>query len=241
MKPKVLLLGVFLSSAALAEGEVPCSDASPPTIGCPDLVVDASTMRPFVQQRTFGPTSCSVIEGETLPGSRTLLRFTFTTPNLGAGDLVVGSPEDHPEWFELSTCHGHFHFREYADYRLWTLEGFARWLLLRAENPGVPSPELLREHPDLLSELVTGEKRGFCVIDVRRYLPTAPIYQSCSGNQGIIVGWADEYHWSLDGQWVDVTDVPSGDYVLEAEVNAERLYVESEYANNSAAVRVRLP
>lgn len=40
---------------------------------------------------------------------------------------------------------------------------------------------------------------------------------------------------ALDGQWIDVTGLAPGYYVLEAEVNAERFFEESSYENNAAA------
>jgi hypothetical protein len=88
---------------------------------------------------------------------------------------------------------------------------------------------------------VVGHKNGFCVVDLVDY--TRGLlngrYFSC-GSQGISIGWADEYHWGLDGQWVVVTGVPPGDYMLEAEVNAERLYRELAYNNNGVAIPVKL-
>ncbi|HVM44777.1 MAG TPA: lysyl oxidase family protein [Candidatus Thermoplasmatota archaeon] len=238
-----MLLGALLLAGALplipaaAEGEIPCADPR----GCPDLWVDAARMQPFVQTRTFSSSSCAVVEGMVEPGARRLLRFTFTTPNDGPGDLVIGAPAQHPEWFVWSPCHAHYHFREYADYRLWTPAGYAAWKLLREANPDVPSGALLAEHPLVAEQMVSGHKQGFCVIDIIRYQPGAVSrYRSCSSNQGISVGWADEYHASLDGQWVDITNVLPGVYWLEAEVNAERYYRETDYADNSAFTMFRI-
>lgn len=223
-----------------AGDQVPCSDDT----GCPDLSVDArrltDTSRHF---QTFSPTSCSVIEGHAEPGTRELLRFTFNSPNLGTGDLVIGRPADHPEWFEWGQCHGHYHFREYADYRLWTAEGYPQWLAARAQDPTATPAQVLADNPHLETYFVAGHKQGFCVIDlvpVTLFVGVGGKYFSCSSNQGISVAWADEYSKFLDGQWIDITDVAPGLYVLEAEVNAERLYEESFYANNFAAVAVQI-
>lgn len=60
------------------------------------------------------------------------------------------------------------------------------------------------------------------------------------GSQGISVGWADEYETDLDGQFIDITKLPSGNYVLEMEVNAEWLYKEADYTNNRSAVTVQI-
>jgi hypothetical protein len=222
---------------------VPCVDPR----GCPDLVVDPQILAEswFLQRREFSPNNCAVVEGEVNPGRRRLLLFTSNTPNLGPGALVIGNPDDHPEWFEQDTCHGHSHFREYADYRLWTPEGHRQWLALRQANPAVCSRDLLVANPELLDQLLEGHKQGFCVIDLYpssvpcHNPPDPPRYTSCS-DQGLGVCWADEYHWALSGQWIDVTGVGRGDYILEVEVNAERFFQEADYSNNSASVPVQI-
>lgn len=223
---------------------IPCGDDEPPNTGCPDLIVDASKMAEYnIRTRTFSADSCSVIEGHTEPGERRLLRFTFNSPNIGDGDLVIGDPDDHPEWFEFDTCHGHQHFKEYADYRLWNPDAYAEWVLLRAENPDATAEEILAENPELRDGFIEQNKMGFCVIDLTFFLPGSggPQYLSCANNQGITVGWADEYHWSLDGQWMDITNTPPGEYILESEVNAEHFYIETDYSNNAASIPVTVP
>lgn len=220
---------------------VPCGDPR----GCPDLVVDGRSMSRSIrfETKTFSTASCSLVEGSVGgAGARRLLRFTFTTPNRGQGDLIIGNPYDHLEWFETSTCHGHLHFKEYADYRLWSEAGYQAWIALRAANPGSLAKDLLAANPDVASQMIEGRKQGFCVIDIVRDAPrSGPAkYTSCSSNQGISVGWADQYVWRLDGQWIDVTGLPAGSYVLEAEVNAERFYQESDYDNNASAVAVQI-
>lgn len=223
--------------------QVPCSDETPPHTGCPDLTVDPNRMlQGRIVTQTFDEEDCNVIEGHVPAGERRLLRFTYTTPNLGEGDLIVGAPANHTEWFEWSDCHEHYHYKEYADYRLWTKDGYAMWQAARATMPDAPPEEVFDEHPELEEAFVAGHKQGFCVIDIRGYFATeGPHYRSCSDNQGITVRWADEYHFSLDGQWVDITNVTAGEYVLEAETNPERLFEETSYANNAGAVLVQIP
>jgi len=233
------LLGVVGTIAsgggvASAEPRVLCVDPR----GCPDLVTDPATMQPHVQVKNIKPNDCQVVEGSTQAGVRKLLRFTFTTPNLGQGDLIVGRPADHPEWFEFSPCHGHYHFKEYADYRLWVPSQQQTYEAIRTANPHLTAAQVLASNPGLTP--VKGQKAGFCVIDIAPYvLPSVPKYLACEF-QGISAGWADEYDASLDGQFVDVTNVAPGSYILEAEVNSERFYEESSYSNNRAYSPVTL-
>ncbi|MEO6667008.1 MAG: lysyl oxidase family protein [Nitrospiria bacterium] len=203
----------------------------PGGIICPDLWVDGNRFNAFLQTRTFSSSSCDVVEGMSQAGTRQLLRFTFTTPNKGLADLIVGPPSGNPN-FVYSSCHGHYHFKQYADYRLWTPTQYATYDALRIANPGVQAHEIIEDNPNL--QPIRGDKRGFCVIDLVQYGIGVPRWQSCS-NQGISINWADEYYWSLSGQYVDVTGVPSGTYVLEAEVNSEQLYEETNYDNNRAS------
>lgn len=68
--------------------------------------------------------------------------------------------------------------------------------------------------------------------------PDSKTYLDCGygttihGNQGISVGWADTYGIKLPGQWIDVTNVPDGDYILEVETNPEHSFQEKSYSNN---------
>lgn len=112
----LLLVLPLLPAPPVASEQVPCGDPQ----GCPDLITHPRTLlAQHIEERTFSATSCSVQEGHVTEGTHKLLRFTFTSPNLGPGDLVIGRPGDHPEWFEWAPCHRHYHFKEYADYRLW--------------------------------------------------------------------------------------------------------------------------
>ena len=49
----------------------------------------------------------------------------------------------------------------------------------------------------------------------------------------------DLYGQSLDCQWVDITGLRYGDYLLELSVNPRGLGAESDYGNNNASCRIR--
>lgn len=229
---------------------VPC-DKDPR--GCPDLIVNQKVLRSaHLTTDTFSDSDCAVQEGQVGgTGARRLLIFPYKTPNMGPGSLIVGDPLDpaNRNVFEWGACHGHFHFTKYAAYRLWKPADFTQFQQLRAQNPATLSGDIIAGLPDDRKPVV-GTKRGFCVID---YIP-APNFQgprdlktytqcgygTVHGNQGISVGWADEYVAKLDGQWVDVTNVPDGDYILDVETNPDRLFQETNYNNNSASSPVKV-
>jgi hypothetical protein len=196
------------------EADVGMSEEELPDLGVDQLDLSNSLM---LESRQFSSDDCAVFEG-CVGGSgvRRLLRFNTTTPNYGPGDIFLGDPRNSPS-FEYSACHNHYHFREYADYRL--LDGSGR-------------------------VVARGHKQAFCLVDLWR--PPGlrgdpnPQFTHC-GFQGISAGWADLYHRGLDCQWIDVTGVPSGRYVIEVTVNPAGVIREHNYANNVARAEVTLP
>jgi hypothetical protein len=90
---------------------------------------------------------------------------------------------------------------------------------------------------------MVGRKQGFCLEDSRPYpingKPSdSAVYQSCATNLGLSVGCADVYSAELPCQYVQITGIREETYVLENQVNPEQIFPESDYKNNSAAVRL---
>src|SRR5205823_3311040 len=73
-------------------------------------------------------------------------------------------------------------------------------------------------------------------------LPGSPASSQYSGGltQGLSVGWADVYSASLQGQWIDITEVPSGRYWLEAVVDPANNIKESNELNNTNRILIDL-
>jgi hypothetical protein len=178
----------------------------------PDMVLVESLMTGtvVVQDVNFSANSCEMQEGCVGgAGARRLLRFTTVTANLGNGDLYFGPPEGNP-LFEFSACHGHYHFGGYADYELVNAGGV----------------------------VIAGHKQAFCLLDTIQVTSGAPgPYYTCE-NQGISAGWADQYLRSLPCQWIDITDVPPGQYTLRVRVNPTMRFEEEDYSNNSLEIPV---
>ncbi len=174
----------------------------------PDLILWGPAMSPRIESRAFTSNDCEVVEGCAQVGQRRLLRFTTETRNIGASDLVLGNPANNP-LFEFATCHGHFHFADFADYRLLDSSGL---------SVGV------------------GLKVGFCLEDVSRFDPAGPSEPRYDcGFQGIQAGWADIYVASLPCQWIDISSTPPGIYTLEIEVDPSNRLPESNESNNVAS------
>jgi hypothetical protein len=128
--------------------------------------------------------------------------------------MYLGPPSTSNPYFEFSTCHGHYHFNTYANYELLNSDG---------------------------TVAATGHKQAFCLIDLDHYSApaTQPGHYNC-GDQGIQMGFADIYGSGLDCQWVDITDVAPGSYLLRIRLNEEHVLNESNYGNNVAEVPVTI-
>ncbi len=181
-----------------------------------DLTIDVAQMESsaFLMVYDFQPGSCSFFEGCIGDiGPRTLLRFDLKTPNVGDGDLFLGDPTGNP-LFIYSSCHDHYHF-----------EGYARYRLLDTAN----------------NVVATGHKQAFCLLDWEQVDPAAPDQPAYDCQwQGIQKGWADTYESDLPCQWVDVTGVPPGDYLLEVVVNGDHTLGEKDYSNNTASIPITI-
>lgn len=190
--------------------------------GKPDLTIDANRLAATteVADRTFSPDECAFEEGSVgAAGRRRILLFDTAILNAGDGDLVVGDRADpdnlYAKLFEYAPCHRHYHIRDFSVY------------------------ELLR--PDDRSVVAAAHKQGFCFRDNLQYERTPSRGYVCS-NQGITSGWADLYGKELDGQWIDITGVPEGDYILRVTINAAGSFDEGEDRYpNVAEVPVHVP
>jgi hypothetical protein len=198
---------------------------------CPaaDLWVDSTRLSPYIERRTFNSTSCEIVEGCVGgTGQRRLLRFDTWTPNTGGADMYLGNPSG-SSYFEYSSCHMHYHFNTYAQYELLT--------------------------SDQMCVAATGHKQAFCLLDYYNYPCDSngtnpdPAIPDCSringgytcSNQGIRRDAQDVYDGALDCQWIDITDVPPGDYVIRVRINTEHILNEASYANNEVRVPVTIP
>ena len=195
-------------------------------------------------------------------GAQTCLRFDQVMANRGEGklELKLAIPND-PEntatnavqeiqttdgttydriagsW-EYHEAHGHFHYREFAQARLWQADSHGK----RVGSAPVR----------------TGHKVSFCIIDVRidawaeegdlprQYgvprclFPTEFDDEYSYIVSGITRGWADVYDWYLPDQYIEVSGLPDGDYVVESIADPENGIVEEDESNNCFSNVIRL-
>ena len=104
----------------------------------PDLVLNPQRLKDEVlfDYVTVDQNSCSVVEqcvGGL--GKRRVLRFSVEAINQGQATLTVPPPDEHPEQFHQSTCHGHYHFDGFASYGL--LDGSGKEIVAGRKQPGM--------------------------------------------------------------------------------------------------------
>ncbi|XP_035464894.1 protein-lysine 6-oxidase isoform X2 [Scophthalmus maximus] len=143
--------------------------------------------------------------------TRMLLRFPQRVKNQGTADFLPSRPRYSWEWH---SCHQHYH----------SMDEFSHYDLLDATT----------QH-----SVAEGHKASFCLEDTscdygyyRRYACTAH-------TQGLSPGCYDTYNADIDCQWIDITDVKPGNYILKISVNPYYQVPESDYTNNNVRCDVR--
>jgi hypothetical protein len=146
-------------------------------------------------------------------GLRRLLRFTTSIQNVGAAPLVIPGPEEAPELYHFDECHGHDHLDQFARYEL-------------RDNQG--------------TVVTTGRKQGFFLFDVQPQCIDAGEPADFYPSQGISPGWSDVYIASLPCQWIDITGMPDGHYVLYVGADEQHIVDQDDAQPDFAEVRLKI-
>ncbi|XP_026879569.2 lysyl oxidase-like 5b [Electrophorus electricus] len=184
--------------------------------GLPDLIPDAYSIQAgsYIQRMQMYALRCAAEENCLARSAyrptvrdidyRVLLRFPQRVRNLGTADFLPVKPRHQWEWH---SCHQHYH----------SMDAFSNYDLLDKTSG---------------QKMAEGHKASFCLEDTgcdpgfrRRYACTAH-------TQGLSPGCHDTYAANIDCQWIDITDVPPGNYILKVTVNPNFLVPESDFSNN---------
>lgn len=197
-------------------------------------------------------------------GARRCLRYDQAIANLGEGpfelrfrvdgiaaeetrDVVQriyrsdGSFRDRvADTYVFHAPHAHLHYENFAQSHLWS---------------ATPDGERVGTEP-----VRSSRKVGFCMVDVehvrfgergdspRGYVPPGclaptdldPASGAAYAINGISVGWADVYPWFLADQYIEVSGVADGYYILETVADQEGTVDEMDGSNNSASTLIRI-
>uniref|UniRef100_A0A8C2XQG0 Lysyl oxidase homolog n=1 Tax=Cyclopterus lumpus TaxID=8103 RepID=A0A8C2XQG0_CYCLU len=189
--------------------------------GLPDLVPDAYYIQiaTYIQRMPMYSLRCAAEENCLSSSSsssqdydsRVLLRFPQRVKNQGTADFLSSKPRYAWEWH---SCHHHFH----------SMDEFSLYELLDA---------------DTQKRVAEGHKASFCLEDTSCDPGYQRRYACTSHTQGLSPGCYDTYSADIDCQWIDITDVSPGKYILKVTVNPHHLVPESNYSNNVARCDVQ--
>jgi hypothetical protein len=120
------------------------------------------------------------------------------------------------EQYPGSVSHQHWHYKGFDRYQLRSTSDLS---LIRPDN-----------------------KAGFCLADPDYALDFCGSLkpEALTVDEGLGAGTSDYYNPNLEGQYIDIADVPPGDYWLVHWVNSAKEICESDYTNNAAAVKIAL-
>jgi hypothetical protein len=184
----------------------------------------------------------AVPSGETPPAVTASQRVFWSDGAAHYQDRVAGD-------VELHQAHGHYHFESFGISSLWAVD---------ADGNAIGSTPLRQRRRSLDTLVRNGRKVSFCMADIyidawaakgdgaRTYNAPDCLFPASSDGgsdqfvQGITNGWADVYDWYLPDQYMEVTGVPDGVYLLQTVVDPDGALVEASESNNCGGVYIRL-
>ncbi|XP_068604962.1 protein-lysine 6-oxidase-like [Brachionichthys hirsutus] len=184
--------------------------------GLPDLVPDPYAIQAgaYIQRMQMYALRCAAEENCLARSAygpairdidfRILLRFPQKVKNQGTTDFLPVKPRYQWDWH---SCHQHYH----------SMDAFSNYDLLDTVTG---------------QKVAEGHKASFCLEDTGCDPGFRRRFACTSHTQGLSPGCHDTYAANIDCQWIDITDVRPGNYLLKVTVNPNFHVLESDFTNN---------
>jgi uncharacterized repeat protein (TIGR01451 family) len=181
---------------------------------------------------------------------RRLLRFTTIIANVGAGPFEARGTRPNTSEPEMTVAHrvyqtqGGYRVIQTAAKMFWAQDGHNHWHVRDLQQYELVNLDGLRKG--------TGAKRGFCFYDNYEHnlslagAPRYPYYRGCGSSSalgvtmGLSIGWGDVYPHDIAFQYIDITGLPGGRYLLYARADTSNWFLESNESNNSTYTEVQI-
>lgn len=253
-RPLTLLVGAFLVGGAIVAGAsaAPRHRALLPNIkALPVRTVAIGELGFYLSSNPSVAIGGCRLDEIAEEGARRCLRFDTIAANVGRGPLeiryrvsaeaaeprlvqrIYRSDESFIErdaaGAELHPIHGHMHYKGFAIARLWRANA-------RGERLGTKPAR-------------TSDKNGFCLMDGEPLEGASPSdrrydcleWEPASGVDhvtGISPGWADVYRHELADQYIEITDLRDGHYLLATELDPSRTLRETTRRDNTTSTHI---
>jgi hypothetical protein len=245
MLGRVLLLRVAPAVVAFTASAAALGTAVPPGSQAPALLPDLEQEVPSrLEVTAVGDKRRRIYR----------LGFRSAVRNVGLGPLLISGQRAGARHDEMTADQvirrdgaphsvtravGRLRYVVSPDHRHWHLLGFERYELRRVDGE---------------TAVASDRKTGFCLGD--RYAvrgpkpagaPANPVITGRCGldqpglrqiQEGISVGYGDDYDPTLEGQYVRLSGLRSGRYLLVHRVNVDRALRETRYDNNVASLLI---
>ena len=249
-------LGFAIGAPAPAGAKGAPRDLLPNLVPLPSETIRMGDTEPYpasLSQPSIAINGCRVDEMAE-QNARRCLRFDTAVANFGQGPVelryVTGPSSTDPNApltqriyrsdgtfrerpaspSEFHPVHGHYHYKDFSISRLW-----------RATSKGKRLGK---------SAIRSGKKNGFCFEDTAavrqdtrpRYncLDYEPGTEGIDRVTGISVGWKDVYTYTLNGQFIEITGVPDGYYLLTTTVDPDRTVAETTHSDNTRSQLIQI-
>lgn len=191
----------------------------------------------------FAPTD---LQYDTING-RTVLRFSSAFWNQGGGPLDI-YPQDGGVRVSTDVLRNAYQsIKNEQGAERFRVAGEFLWHAAHGHHHLGNVAEHFLEPVDTTAAPLLSEKVTVCLRDDRAIAltyegaPSSGVYRRCSvARQGVSVGWADVYRYTLAGQFFDVHDLPAGSYRLWLIMNPERYFLEQRIDNNRGVTFIRI-